>query len=256
MPMSADHPGTDANPRTSDGPGAETALTKKIDPAREPLSRRTVLVAGIHLIEEDGVRQLTMRRLGAKLHVEAMALYRHISGRDDLLDGIVELVMDDLYADPEVHIESGVWQDYLTRLGHGVRRLALTYPQVFPILATRPPAAPWLRPPLRSLRWTESFLGTLRQAGFSDDAAVRAYRSFSSFLLGFLLLEVAALGSDTGPVEQADPGGPTKVNLNDYPNIKELEQGLSQDLSSVEFEESLEAMLDRIELFMRRDHRH
>ncbi len=67
-------------------------------------------------------------------------------------------------------------------------------PQVFPLIATRPPAAPWLRPPLRSLRWMESFLSTLHSCGFADDAAVAAYRGFSSFLLGHLLLEVSALG--------------------------------------------------------------
>ncbi len=89
----------------------------------------------------------------------------------------------------------------LQRLAHGVRRIALAHPQVFPLIASRPPAAPWVRPPLRSLRWMENFLDNLIGCGFDDAAAVAAYRAFSSFLLGHLLLEVSAQGVDTGPVE-------------------------------------------------------
>jgi hypothetical protein len=134
-----------------------------------------------------------------------------------------------------------------------VRRIALALPQVFPLIATRPPAAPWVRPPLRSLRWMESFLDTLHRCGFSDAASVAAYRSFSSFLLGHLLLEVSAQGAaDIGPIEQADPDDPPKTDLTEYPRLKHLEPELSQDHSADEFEEALETLLDRLELLLRR----
>jgi AcrR family transcriptional regulator len=163
---------------------------------RVPLDRRTILLAAVQLIDDNDLRYLTMRRLGAHLGVEGMALYHYIHGREDLLDGIVELVIDDLYGDPDRYIKADDWQDYTVRLAHGVRRIALTHPQVFPLVATRPPAAPWVRPPLRSLRWMESFLETLHRCGFSDAASVAAYRAFSSFLLGHLLLEVSAQGEN------------------------------------------------------------
>ena len=100
-----------------------------------------------------------MRRLGAELGVEAMALYRYVPSRSDLLDGVVEAVVDELYADPEVHLlPQNSWQEFVIRLAHGVRRMALAHPGAFPLVATRPPAAPWVCPPLRSLRWIESFL--------------------------------------------------------------------------------------------------
>ena len=54
-----------------------------------------------------------MRNLGTQLGVEAMALYHYVHGREDLLDGIVELVIDDLYGDPDVHLSADAWQDYL-----------------------------------------------------------------------------------------------------------------------------------------------
>jgi len=216
--------------------------------ARHSLDRRTILLAAITLIDENDLRHLTMRSLGQQLGVEAMTLYHYVHSREDLLDGIVELVIDDLYGDPDVHMSATVWQDYLQRLAHGVRRIALAHPQVFPLVATRPPAAPWVRPPLRSLRWMESFLETLHGCGFSDAGCVGAYRSFSSFLLGHLLLEVSGQGADVGPIEQADPDSKPATDLSQYPRLQSLEAELSQDHSADEFEEALETLLDRIDL--------
>jgi AcrR family transcriptional regulator len=215
---------------------------------RHVLDRRMILDAGAEFIELHGLRQLSMRRLGAHLGVEGMSLYRHVPSRDNLLDGIVEVVLDDLYGDPEVYLEpKDGWQDYLLRLARGLRRVALARPQIFPLIATRPPQAPWIRPPLRSVRWIDSFLGALRSAGFSDDAAVAAYRAFSSFLLGHLLLEVAAKGADVAPVEMPEPRDQVPGGLEAYPHVQQLEGRLSQDRGAEEFEESLANLLHRIE---------
>jgi len=253
-PDSPEGLGDKASPATSPPVGRTPGAVAEPSPtgtARHQLDRRTILLAAVQLIDENDLRYLTMRRLGAHLGVEGMALYHYIHGREDLLDGIVELVIDDLYGDPDVHISAADWQDYLVRLAHGVRRIALAHPQVFPLVATRPPAAPWVRPPLRSLRWMESFLDTLHRCGFSDAACVAAYRSFSSFLLGHLLLEVSAQGADIGPIEQAEPDEEPSTDLREYPRLKSLEAELSQDNSPAEFEESLETLLDRLELLKR-----
>jgi AcrR family transcriptional regulator len=224
---------------------------------RAVLDRRQVLDAAVRFIDEHGLRELTMRRLGAYLGVEGMALYRHVPGREALLDGVVETVVDELYNDPDVHLEAHAgWVDYLQRLAHGLRRIALTHPEVFPLIATRPPAAPWIRPPLRSLRWIESMLQVMTSAGFSDEGAAAVYRAFSSFLLGYLLLEVSGLGVETGPVEEPDTAPPE--DLSAYPILSRLEAHLSQDASAADFEEALEALLDRIALLLpprRRPHR-
>src|SRR3954469_19362103 len=164
--------------------------------ARQPLGRARIVAAAISFIEEFGLPSLSMRRLGAELGVEAMSLYRYVPGRENLLDAVVETMIDEMNADPETLSEPrDGWQDFLQRLAHGVRRIALSHPRAFPLVASRPPEAPWLRPPLRSLRRVETFLHGLPPEGFSDDAAVAAYRGFTSFLLGHLLLEVSALGA-------------------------------------------------------------
>ena len=216
---------------------------------RPGLDQQRIVEGAVRYIDEYGLRELTMRRLGAYLGVEGMALYHYVPGREALLDAVVEAVVDELYGDPEVHLQAHAgWVDYLQRLAHGLRRTALAHPEVFPLVATRPPAAPWIRPPLRSLRWIESMLHALTAAGFRDEDAAAVYRAFSSFLLGHLLLEVSGMGVETGPVEEPDmsPVG----DLSGYPIIGRLEPQLSADHAGPDFEEALEALLDRIALLL------
>ena len=239
----------EVDPDSPEGRGSAAAIMPAAEPGTNPakLDRRRILGAAIAMIDQDGLRSLTMRKLGTYLGVEGMALYHYVSGREELLDGIVESVIDELYGDPDVHLSAPRWQEYLQRLAHGIRRIALAHPQVFPLVATRPPAAPWVRPPLRSLRWMESFLETLKNCGFSDRAAVAAYQSFSSFLLGHLLLEVSAQGADIGPIDDPDPGPAKKSDLDGYPLLQRLQPQLSEDRSAETFADSLELLIDRME---------
>ncbi|WP_073693571.1 TetR/AcrR family transcriptional regulator C-terminal domain-containing protein [Mycobacterium sp. ST-F2] len=213
------------------------------------LTREFILDAAIEFIDEHGLEKLTMRRLGAACGVEAMALYRYVHGRADLLTGVVDHVIDRLYADQlAARRQEDGWQDYLIRLGHGVRQIALQHPHVFPLVATQAPEAPWVRPPLRSLRWMESFLDTLLSYGFDDVGAVAAYRAYTTFLLGQLLLEVSAHGAQLSPVEAiVEVADHSSATLSDYPHLDRLQPLLSEDHSETEFEEALEALLDRLE---------
>jgi len=203
---------------------------------RSPLSRERILDAAIAFVDAKGLTALTMRRLGTELGVEAMSLYRYVDGRDDLLEGMVDEMVDRLHLDPDgVRPGPGEgWQAYLQWLAHGVRGLAREHPNVFPLIATRHPAAPWLRPPLRSLRVVEDFLSTLVDRGFTDDGAVAAYRAFSSFLLGHLLLEATVLGSRTAPameltdVARSMPTTNSSVDMRDYPLLRRLEDLLDR----------------------------
>src|SRR3954469_7911990 len=152
--------------------------------ARQPLGRARIVAAAISFIEEFGLPSLSMRRLGAELGVEAMSLYRYVPGRENLLDAVVETMIDEMNADPETLSEPrDGWQDFLQRLAHGVRRVALAHPLAFPLVASRPVEAQWHLPPLRSLTWVEAFLNGLISESFSDEGAVGAYRGFTSFLL-------------------------------------------------------------------------
>jgi AcrR family transcriptional regulator len=217
--------------------------------ARRPLDRGRIIRAAIDFIDESGLPGLSMRRLGNVLGVEAMSLYRYVPGRESLLDGVVEAVISEMRDDDQIlDVPRDGWQDFLQRLAHGVRRVALAHPKVFPLIASRPPEAPWLRPPLRSLQWVEAFLNGLISEGFSDEAAVSAYRAYTSFLLGHLLLEVSALGGDVGPLDVVDDGESANEKEMVYETVGRLGEALAEDHSAAEFEEALEDLLNRLAL--------
>ena len=189
-----------------------------------------------------------MRRLGGALGVEAMALYRYVPGREQLLDGVVEFVMNELWEKTMTDPLPGSWQEYLQKLAHGVRDIAVAHPRVFPLVATRPPAAPWLRPPLRSLRWVESFLQALAKFGFSDRDSVQIYRAFATFLLGHLLLESATV--DFMPVRwRRTSSSSSRTISRSIRDCSALADELAEDGYDVEFEDSLEDLINRIQAF-------
>ena len=105
-------------------------MTDDVDqPAR--LNREFILDTAIDLIDREGLTKLTMRRLGTACGVEAMALYRYVHSRGDLLTGVVNHIVDRLYADQlAARRQEDGWQDFLLRLGHGVRQIALDHPDV------------------------------------------------------------------------------------------------------------------------------
>jgi len=249
--VASSHEGDDraADPAGTAPHDADAAVVRGQEPSsiRTPLTQERIVDAAVEFIDDFGLPGLSMRRLGTRLGVEAMSLYRYVPGREQLLDAVVERIIDRMEADPDVleDPEHG-WQDYLQRLAHGIRRVALTHPKAFPLVASRPAEAPWLRPPLRSLRWVEAFLQGLAREGFSDQAAVEAYRAFTSFLLGHLLLEVAALGADLGPLDVVDED--VDRSLAPYPSVRRLTDQLSEDHSATEFEDSLENLLQRLAL--------
>jgi len=223
---------------------------------RHRLTRDRIVDEAIALVDAEGVNALTMRRLGARLGGEAMALYRYVNGREDLLEGVVDRLVASLEIDPGTRMEpSDGWQAFLQWMAHNVRRLSLDHPLAFPLIATRHPAAPWLRPPLRSLAVVEEFLNGLMQRGFTEDQAVWAYRTYTSFLLGHLLLESAARGAQfSGPETPLDEGGAHQPNddgtlpLDAFPTVQRLAPKLEEDRVEVDFEEALEALLERMDL--------
>lgn len=225
---------------------------------RVHLSREEILRAAIAMADQDGVTSVTMRRLGHRLGVEAMSLYRYVNGREDLLEGITDRLVGQLRTDPSaVTSPSNGWQAYLQWFAHGVRNIATAHPLIFPLIATRHPAATWLRPPLRSVAVVEDFLTALTERGLTDLQAVGVYRSFTSFLLGQLLLESATLGAATGPVEEPLNEGDAEVattdemlDLDEYPTVLRLKSSLSEDHAEAEFEQGLEALLDRLDLLV------
>ena len=172
---------------------AQTRPGRRSRPGRG-LSLDRIVTATLELVDEQGIGAATMRAVASRLGVRSMSLYRYVEDRDELLDAVVERIVNELGDDPEVQLRPvDGWRPYLTGMAYGVRRYARAHPHAFPLVATRPPGAPWVNPPLRSLRWVESMLGGLADEGFTDEQVLFTYRTFNSFLLGYLLLETSAM---------------------------------------------------------------
>ncbi|GLJ79609.1 TetR/AcrR family transcriptional regulator C-terminal domain-containing protein [Microbacterium sp. NPDC006705] len=229
-------------------------MSKQSDLSPPPkLGRDVIVEAALVIVDQAGPSALSMRALGQRLGVEAMALYRHVHGKEDLLEGVVASLMTGLTETMRTEA-SEHWQAFLQNVAHAVRGIAVEHPRAFPLIATRHPAAPWLRPPLRSVEVVDTFLSTLIAQGFTDAQAVSAYRAFSSFLLGQLLLETTVRGAQFSPadiaLDEGDADVPNKdgqLSLDSAPEVLRLRPLLSEDRSKEEFEVALELLLDRLD---------
>jgi TetR/AcrR family tetracycline transcriptional repressor len=190
------------------------------------LSLDRIVTVTLELVDEEGIGAATMRAVSSRLGVRSMSLYRYVQDRDELFDAVVERIVGARAHHPEVQLRPVEgWRPYLAGMAHGVRRYARAHPHAFPLVATRPPAAPWVNPPLRSLRWVEAMLTGLVREGFSDEQVLFSYRTFNSFLLGYLLLETSAMtlrdpkpgdgsftGTDTNSNDGGEPAGQAAAN--------------------------------------------
>ncbi|MGB1681570.1 MAG: TetR/AcrR family transcriptional regulator [Acidimicrobiales bacterium] len=104
---------------------------------REPLSRPRVAAAALALIDERGLEQLSMRKLGAELGVEAMSLYNHVANKDDLLGAVADLLYEQILT--EYGVPSGNWQAQARVMAASYVSVAIAHPHAFPLLLNRPP---------------------------------------------------------------------------------------------------------------------
>src|SRR5512144_1744010 len=105
------------------------------------LSRERVLAGALELVDREGLSALSMRRLGAELDVEAMALYRYAAGKDALLDGLVEALYLELAgrlaAGPGADDDAASWRTELHRIARATYEVCMAHPHVVPLLTTR-----------------------------------------------------------------------------------------------------------------------
>jgi AcrR family transcriptional regulator len=148
---------------------------------RLPLSRDRILQSALALADESGIESLTMRKLGQELGFEAMSLYNHVANKDDLLDGILDLVL----AETEPPSPAGDWDA-------AVRSSAIS---VHDALRRHSWAGPLVMSPGRirpgRLQYMDALLGRLRQAGLSAETTYHAYHVLDGHIFGFSLWEAS-----------------------------------------------------------------
>jgi AcrR family transcriptional regulator len=147
---------------------------------RVPLSIERVLRAAIGLADAGGLESLTMRKLAGALGVEAMTLYYYVANKDDILNGIVDLVVGEI----EAPARGADWKTALRKSATSAHEVLLHHPWACGLMMSPPRVRP------ARLRFMDSVLRSLREAGFSAELTYLAYHAFDSHILGFTLWEV------------------------------------------------------------------
>ncbi|WP_432066356.1 TetR/AcrR family transcriptional regulator [Streptomyces sp. C10-9-1] len=233
------------------------------------LSRERVLGTALELVDREGLSALSMRRLGAELGVEAMALYRYAEGKEGLLDGLVEAFFTELHArldaaapaearPPGAGGEQGTaradapgsdgaphWRAELHRMAAGTYRLALDHPQVVPLLATRMLAVPLARRPAAVLEQHERVLALLREAGLDGAGSAAAFRAYSGWVLGYVLVELRAVVDDPDEPDPAFRLGLHRIPARELPLLRATAPSLAERAGLRDLAAGLDALLDR-----------
>lgn len=143
------------------------------------ISQSSIVAASIAVADEHGLDSLTMKAVADRLAVTPMALYRHVNGKADLLDLVVEALLVEIPL-PETNPP---WEDLLWGMGQSARKVARRHPSIFPLLLQRPATTP------ESKRVRDAIVASLMAAGFDADGARRAERLVSTMILGFAASE-------------------------------------------------------------------
>ncbi|MEV4539721.1 TetR/AcrR family transcriptional regulator C-terminal domain-containing protein [Asanoa sp. NPDC049518] len=214
---------------------------------REPLSRQRVLDAAVRLADDEGIKALTMRRLAAELGVEAMSLYFYVSGKEELLDGVVSTVLDEIA--PTTGRSD--WRAHLRRQFLAARQVMLRHPWAPGLLTTRRTI------PAGVYAYFDRIVGTLTGAGFDHHLAHRAIHAFGSMPFGFAQ-EVFSPAAAGGSLEPADAEADLAAMAQALPNLTamvahEMHSAKDPTLgwcdSQVEFQFTLDLLLDGLERY-------
>lgn len=207
---------------------------------RQRLSRERVLHAAIAHADSGGLEAITMRTLAEMLGVAPMALYRHVANKDDLIDGMVDVVFG------EIGVPSGGddWRASMRRRAIAIREALSRHPWAVGLMESRRTPGP------ANLRHHDAVIGRLRAAGFDVEMAAHAYSLLDSYIYGFALTKINL------PFETSEEIGDVAQTMlepfpvNEYPNLVEF---LNEHVMKPgydygdEFEYGLDVILDGIE---------
>lgn len=203
---------------------------------REPLNRERVLRAAITLADKEGLDALTMRRLGQEVGVEAMSLYNHVKNKDDILDGIVDLVLTDIDVPP-----AGTdWKKAMRRRSISAHEVLVAHPWAAMQIMSRYSIGPGMT------RYLDATLGRLREGGFTIEGALDAWHTLDSHLYGFTLQQLnLPFAADEASRVSADvlPG----LSAGEFPHVVEVIGHVMRSGRVEDFEYGLDLILDGLE---------
>lgn len=228
------------------------------------LSRERVLATALELVDREGLSALSMRRLGAELGVEAMALYRYAEGKDALLDGLVEAMHLELHARLDADrpdaddtgaagtkaaeaagTDADDWRAGLHRFARTLYDVCLDHPHAVPLLTTRLLAVPMARRPLPVLRSHERVLALLEKAGLEESTTAAAFEAVLGWLLGYVSVELRPMIDNPDEPDPAFRLGLHRLPSQELPTLRRLAPAVAERGGPEGLATGLDALLDR-----------
>ncbi|MFH9066337.1 TetR/AcrR family transcriptional regulator [Streptomyces coeruleorubidus] len=180
--------------------------------ARTPLSRERVIRTAMAVADEKGAAALTMRAIAEPLGVEAMSLYHHVAGREDILDGMVDAVFGEIELPPR----DMDWKSALRHRADSARAVLLRHPWAVGLMDSRSQPGP------ATLRHHDAVIGTLRAGGFSVPMAAHAVSLIDSYLYGFVLQELSLPFRGAAELDEVAGAILRDMPADTYPHLTEL----------------------------------
>ncbi|HEV2036587.1 MAG TPA: TetR/AcrR family transcriptional regulator [Candidatus Dormibacteraeota bacterium] len=176
------------------------------------MSRERVLRAAINLADRDGIESLSMRKLGQEVGVEAMSLYNHVRNKEDILNGMVDVVFSEIDLP-----SSGVdWSTAMRQRAISARQALLRHPWAIGLMESR------VQPGPATLRHHDSVLRNLRTGGFSIEMAAHAYSVLDSYIYGFTLNELTLPFDTSEQVAEVAGNILRELQADEYPYLAEM----------------------------------
>jgi AcrR family transcriptional regulator len=209
---------------------------------RGPLNRERVLSAAVELADRDGIDGLTMRTLAQELGVVPMALYKHVASKDEMLAGMLDVVVGEIEL-PEPGAE---WKPAIRERILSARRALVRHPWAYGVLESTQVPTPAV------ITYMDGMIGLFRAGGFSMDLTHHAMHALGSRLLGY----TQEMMNDTAEMDPATEAAMYAAMAQTHPNIAELIRTVSHDDATVvgpgcddqfEFEFALDLLLDGLE---------
>lgn len=213
-------------------------------PRRPGLTREQVLNAAMVIVDDGGVDELTMRRLGQALGRNPMAVYRHAMDKEILLDGLVERVIAEFVVDrhPDGNRQLD-WAAALRETAHRFRKAALQHPKIVPSLVTRSLSGPMaLRPP-GMLRPLEELLELFGGAGFDAHGSLHAARLFTGYLYQHLLHEIQEHVDNPDETDDLLRLGLHRLPITQFPRLRSLAPVIAAYDGAAELDEGLNIVI-------------
>jgi AcrR family transcriptional regulator len=213
---------------------------------RAPLTRESVLRAAVALADEKGIDSLTMRELGLRLGVEAMSLYNHVANKDDILDGMVDLVVAEIVL-PSDPVD---WKKAMRQRALSARAVFSLHPWVSALIDSRQSSGP------ARLHYFDWVIGTLRRAGFTLEMAARAFSLVDSYIYGFGRQQLNMAADTDATPEETTEAFLGAIPADEYPHLREMVVDYAMETGyddSADFEFGLDLILDGLQRLLEKE---